>query len=397
MTSTVEVPPALRGVADRVTPLDLAKITMPGTDRACSGAESLANARGYARRVGVTRLADVTMLDRIGIPTFQAIRPQASTLTVSQGKGLTRTLASVSALMESIELWHAENFPVAGVFLDTVRGIGDSLGYDVDRDLPLEYNSLFHDDLPIEWVTATRLTDGAHVPVPYRLVVLDFREPHGWRARLFQETSNGLASGNTFVEATLHALYEVIERDAVSRAHRAGTAGRAFDPRLLGSAPVDSLLDRFAAAEVSVDVRWLPSPTGLPCVAARIVSPDYQILSGGYGCHLATEIATTRALTEAAQSRLTLISGGRDDLHRGQYRPVYRMLDPVKDAPPGPESIRGQVATAHRTLLDDLAEVQRRATAAFSAPLLVDMSQPEVGACVAKVLVPGAQLSEGVA
>lgn len=403
MTSTVtprREPPAgpLDGIAGRITGEDRAKIVMPGTDRAIAAEASLANALRCARLVGVTRLADVTRLDTIGIPTFQAIRPSAKTLTVSQGKGLTDTLASVSALMEATELWHAENV-IGEIFVDTIAGLRPMLTYDPYADLPLEVGCLLHDDLPLEWMIAAGLPDGHPVPVPYRLVNLDFRAPTGWRPRLFQESSNGLASGNTFVEAALHALYEVIERDAIARSHRAGSIGTGFDPRTLTPGPVHDLLDRFAAANVSVDARWMPSPTGLPVVSVRIVSPDYQIVAGGYGCHLSTEIATTRALTEAAQSRLTLISGGRDDLSLRAFRPVYRMMEtPAAGSETAGPSGKLVSSLANRSLLDDLTELNRRCTLAFtSPPLLLDLAHPEIGVDVVRVIVPGCMLDEGVA
>jgi ribosomal protein S12 methylthiotransferase accessory factor len=259
-------------------------------------------------------------------------------------------------------------------------------------------NSLLHDALPVRWTMARRLADGRAVPVPYRMVNLDLTDPTGWRPRDFWETSNGLASGNTLVEATLHGLYEVIERDAVCRAYRLGVSGTRFDPRTLGSRPVDEVLDRFDAADVTVDVRILPSPVGLPCVTARIASEDYQAVAGGYGCHLAIEIATTRALTEAAQSRLTCISGARDDLTRAMYRPVHRMmpapLTPGRALPPLPPQISG--AKSHENLLDDLADLNQRCTSVFSAPLLVDLTRPEIGIPVVRVIVPGCELNEGV-
>ena len=68
-------------------------------------------AHGNSRIVGplgISRLADVTGLDRIGIPVVMACRPNARSLAVSQGKGLDRDAARASALMEAIELYHAE-------------------------------------------------------------------------------------------------------------------------------------------------------------------------------------------------------------------------------------------------------------------------------------------------
>ena len=63
-------------------------------------------------RFGITRLAEVTGLDRIGIPVWMAIRPNSRTLAVSQGKGLTDAAAQASALMEAAEIASAERFPV---------------------------------------------------------------------------------------------------------------------------------------------------------------------------------------------------------------------------------------------------------------------------------------------
>jgi ribosomal protein S12 methylthiotransferase accessory factor len=175
--------------------------------------------------------------------------------------------------------------------------------------------------------------------------------------------------------------------------------GDRFDPRTLGSAAVNELLDRFEAAEVTLDARMLPSPVGLPCVSARIVSDDYQAIAGGYGCHLSVEIATTRALTEAAQSRLSIISGSRDDLARRIYWPVLGMLPAPTDLDRAlkPLSPRILGARAHHTLLSDLADLEQRCSAVFSTPLLVDLTRPDIGIPVVQVFVPGCELNEGVA
>lgn len=59
--------------------------------------------------MGITRVADVTGLDRIGIPVVMVCRPNARSLAVSQGKGIDIEAATVSGLMESVELYHAEH------------------------------------------------------------------------------------------------------------------------------------------------------------------------------------------------------------------------------------------------------------------------------------------------
>jgi ribosomal protein S12 methylthiotransferase accessory factor len=56
----------------------------------------------------ITRVANVTGLDDIGVPVVMACRPMARTLSVFQGKGLTLEAARVSGAMEAIETFHAE-------------------------------------------------------------------------------------------------------------------------------------------------------------------------------------------------------------------------------------------------------------------------------------------------
>ena len=70
--------------------------------------ETLAHASTLARALGITRIANVTGLDCIGVPVAMAYRPNARSLAVSPGKGLDLVAAKTSAIMEAIEGWHAE-------------------------------------------------------------------------------------------------------------------------------------------------------------------------------------------------------------------------------------------------------------------------------------------------
>src|SRR3954463_14012388 len=91
-------------------PLDdpAAKVFRAGTHRVTSPDETLARVPPLLPEMGITRIANVTGLDRIGIPVVMVCRPNARTLSVSQGKGLTLAAAKVSGVMESIELHHSE-------------------------------------------------------------------------------------------------------------------------------------------------------------------------------------------------------------------------------------------------------------------------------------------------
>jgi ribosomal protein S12 methylthiotransferase accessory factor len=82
---------------------------LAGTHRTRSPAETLAAYLPLAPQMGITRVANLTGLDQIGLPVYTAIRPNARSLATSEGKGLDDASAKASALMESIESWHAEH------------------------------------------------------------------------------------------------------------------------------------------------------------------------------------------------------------------------------------------------------------------------------------------------
>lgn len=364
---------------------DQSKVRLPGTDRARDPEATLEMVNRVVRMVGITRIADITWLDTIGIPTFQAIRPTSRTVAVSQGKGITYKLAKISAIMESLELWHAEQ-PLKSIMTAPACNVYDQLSYDI-RDLTYSVPTVFHDDLPMDWVVARSLIDGSNTLLPKDAVGFSFERKADWTPPIFLRSSNGLASGNTFLEATLHGLYEVIERDAIASTIIDGYASIRVNPRTLESPVVDNLCEMISLAQVSLEVRSLGSSTGVPCFLARITSDDYPILFRGYGCNLSSQIAITRAITEAAQARLAYISGSRDDL----YSDTYTQFSSVRLLPNNGETI--QNLSAHETLIDDLIDVVKRATIAFScSPLVVDLTRYDIGVPVVRVVAPGSRI-----
>ena len=363
------------------------KACLSGTHRALRPAETLRRIRPLFPVVGITRLADVTWLDEIGIPVYQAVRPNSRTVSVSQGKGLTRDLAKVSAAMESIESWHAERIGPG----ETVAAVADmepACGYRV-RELPLEPRHHLWPGLELEWTRATRLDDGTDTFLPTDLLRLDGRVRDTWMPPLFAQTSNGLASGNTFAEAALHGLYEVIERDCLTRA-------RTDAPLPLDLTTVDGPargpLDRLDAAEVDVRVDALPSPTGLACFLATIWSEEFPVLFAGAGAHLDRDVALCRALTEAAQSRAAQIAGARDDLTTGAYRRAVsgRTARPAPPAKAGRLSYDEIASVRHETLAEDLrTTVTRVVSLTGRSPLVADHTDSRLGIPVVRVVCPG--------
>ncbi len=342
-------------------------------------------------RFGITRVADVTGLDIIGIPVAVAYRPLSKTLTVSQGKGQSAVLAKVSGVMESIELWHAETAYPALAY-ERTAGADLALPYDV-RDLPAISGSLVTAATPLAWVRAVGLVEGGASFLPFDLVCFVSPAAQRWRPAGFKLTSNGLASGNSRDEAALHALYEVIERDGISLLP--GAREQIYiDPTSVDDPACAKMIEQIRRVGVQLRLIHVPNRFGVPCFAAWVWSDDFPVLTLGAGAHLAPAVALSRALTEAAQSRLTAIAGSRDD-----QVPIYGGVRRADHGPPAlpATSINWSlfadgVAGGSLELAEDLRWVARRVTDVLGRePLLVDLSTDSEIAVV-KVIAPRASL-----
>ncbi|HET9427449.1 MAG TPA: YcaO-like family protein [Allosphingosinicella sp.] len=279
-------------------------------------------ARAAAEAAGVTRLADVTRLDRIGLPVWQAVRPMSRALSVHQGKGATDADAQLGALLEAVESHSAETFSSDGMdcSFDSLpeRNRPPSLGdFAVSRDRPPD------DRETVRWVECENLLGGEPIYLPFDLISLDFTRNV---PSLFDRASNGVATAATRDEAIAAALQELIERDSVIEWQAAGLLAAMESTVDLDSVPfawLRLLRERIAATGAFVRCYYVPSITGSPVFACEIndLAKDgraYRAIQGR-GCHPLPEIALFKALAEAIQGRATYIAGARDDLMPSDY------------------------------------------------------------------------------
>jgi YcaO-like protein with predicted kinase domain len=372
--------------------LDAASVLRDGTHRAATlDATWRRFARGM-RTAQITRIADITGLDSLGVPVFAAIRPMGKSLSTQQGKGITADAARISALMESLETWTAENLT-----LPVVRASAKALGpraVDV-RALPRPRGRLDR-SARWRWVEGWDLVADRAVLVPEQAVTLDttFTVPP-----VFDISSNGLASGNVLVEAIVHGLCEVIERDAEAAWRRAGG-----DRRLVLDTIADpvcrDLIERITATGARIFVWDLGGV--IPVIGCAIMEdprePAWRALGfyQGFGAHLVPEVAIARAITEAAQTRLTYIAGGRDDFFGFDYE---RATDPEilgdlwdRLAAPCDEPAIFDDLPRHATrgLGEDLeALVELVLATGASQVIAVDLTHGVLKVPVVKVIVPG--------
>lgn len=399
-----------------------------GVHREVSAENTMARIAPYLRHAGITRVANITWLDRIGIPVYNAISPRSRDLiSVYNGKGLREIDAKVSAVMEGVERfasWLPRRPDVIASFTELLdRGETVMRPSDYTMRLAPQYD----DTAPISWTTGVDLLNGDSVLVPQHAAGYIDRYHE---APCYQVVStNGLASGNSVEEALLHALCEVIERDAMTLAElvttyltevlASGTFVKSppadvveslksrhphFDMAELPPG-VETIVARFREAGVEVRMADITSDTGIPSVWCATVDTfgiaEGQQGHGGFGTHPDLEVAMTRALTECAQSRAVDIQAMREDIsqpdeevpkhlhhvHRPKtlnktswwWQPTDRLVT-TSDVTSYPSD---DVVTDLRLVLDRLRAV------GVPRVIAIDLSPPTVPATVVRVIVPG--------
>jgi ribosomal protein S12 methylthiotransferase accessory factor len=359
-----------------------------GTHRIRSPEETWAAIAHLLPEAGITRVADVTALDRIGIPVYQAIRPASRNLSVSQGKGPTRMGARVSGAMEAMELWHAESLAhLPGVSL-SLREM--AFGNPIDhRAFKWRSDGVAPPSVPIQWLRAPSLVSDRVGWLPRDMMELDFTVSANVRPAPFHLTSNGLASGNCVEEALLHSLCELVERHALWLWQRGTTPAVPLHLESLAVPELVELIERIADASMKVAVYELTWCQGLPTILVDMVGPDLPHVWRGAGCHTSPIVAVSRALTEAAQSRLTYISGARDDLTQfadlgGSAAGPYVAFEP----PTGERSLEELESLASEDVTTDLGRVLDTLLSHGLEPFWIDLTRPELGVPVVRCFVP---------
>ncbi|MDD1724505.1 MAG: YcaO-related McrA-glycine thioamidation protein [Methanospirillum sp.] len=368
------------------------KVYQAETHRTRSPEETYEIIKDLTGPAGITRVADITGLDRIGIPVFSCIRPVAAegAISVYNGKGATSIAARVSAIMEGLERYSAElhDRKVITLTYEQIRAQKDAIRPEF---LILPENT--EDGWPLPWFPAYDLIREREVWVPAHAV---FHPVPRIMGRLFRTSTNGIASGNTYEEAIYHALCELIERDAWSLVEAANNAGPVIADI---THPLScSLLRKFRDAGIEVLIRDITSDLGIPTVAA--ISDDIQLrdptlLCIGMGSHLCPEIALLRALTEVAQSRATQIHGAREDtrethfLTKIGYERTKRLN---KKWFQDDQSVVLSDLPSYRSddFLDDITMILNTLKdAGMDQVLVADLTRPEIGIPVVRVIVPG--------
>jgi ribosomal protein S12 methylthiotransferase accessory factor len=279
--------------------------------RIVSPQTTLRYAKGWAKLAGIHAVSDITAMDRLGVPVFVSERPQSATGAYAFGKGTLPAESEVGAYMEAIESYFSE----PGVAqIETRWGRPSDLsGVGGGRDPILEFAPKFDrrvdPDQPLLLACAQDVESGAEGWIPAELA---FNPAPKVGTPLYGSSNNGLASGNRVLEASIHALYELIERDIWSIEFVRNRSARVTGDGLPDE--IHNIVETAARNGLRLVIRYVPNDYGIPFFAAFLFDPnnlERRFFNGGWGCHHDRRIALTRAVTEVAQSRLAFLHGGR--------------------------------------------------------------------------------------
>jgi ribosomal protein S12 methylthiotransferase accessory factor len=374
-----------------------------GTQRVIAPAETLERVRPHFARMGLTRLANITGLDRIGIPTVLSVRPNGRSLSADAGKGFTVEAAMASAAMECVERYHGETARPPEIRASYDEVAREQAVVPIERLMRVKAGHLTP-RLPLSWTLGTNLFDDAPVAAPALMVRLD-KGAHGERPRPpFASDSNGLSAGNNLLEAVNGGLLECIERDAVT-CHRLAWGAGHPPPRVrletVEHPATRELLERCARADVAVVLLDCTVDTGVPVYMAYLYDKVMRHvgLYNGYGAHLDPGIAMVRAITEAVQGRLVYIAGARDDFFR-HVDLRWRLSDDAAalreiEALPPTLDARARASLATSSFEGDVrVALDRLRAVGVDQALVFDLTLPGFDVSAVRVLILGLEAPE---
>jgi len=381
--------------------------------------------------IGITRLADITNMDILGIPNFSAVLPGTEDyIWVYSGKGPTRMDAKASALMESIERYSSlpsgnRKKMIQGSYKEVSKVSKILHPSNVVEPMILEYD----DEMIMDFLSGYDLVNNERILIPAPLALFRYSpKPPAINPFAYHHT-NGLASGNVLEEAICHSLCEVIERDATSLAELNASAlpynflrtmtkylsdnGLEIDPvdgtefvdddskypdvdiSNIDFKPISNLVKKFNDAKIPLIIKDITSPIGVPTFNASSIewiTEDYGYLAEGHGTHPDARIALLRAITEVSQTRAANIQGARDDLRKISYGNSNSDEKKTWQFMKSKNTIQFSEIKSfiHDDILDDINFILSRLVSnGLKQVIVVDLTNPQIMIPVVRTIVPG--------
>ncbi len=279
-------------------------------DKAISPEETLKNFYAKVDSLELKILNEVRRIDngRLDIPVFFSVCGEdahALTGTKKQmGKGASPIQAEASACMELAERFSFFSYKSnPGNFLTGDYKTMIKAGYPVldldfllvsvhDTHSSVQLLEQLLDDIPMQWAWGTNATTGKDILIPF-----------SWFFAINE--FNGPSAGNTYEEAALQGICEIVERHVCSVVNNKKFRTPRIDPDSVRDAVAKELIDKFRRNNIELYLNDFSLDTGISTVAAlaidRSTFPDKSEIVYTAGTTPDPEKALIRAITEVAQ------------------------------------------------------------------------------------------------
>ena len=376
-----------------------------GTHRIIPPNETIKNNEEKCKIAGITRITEITHLDRIGLPVFSAIRPisQDGAISIYGGKGISSEHAKASAMMEGFERYSAEK-QCENLVTGTVSEIS-SKGNTIDVEslnLPKDFKKENIELFNLEWNICHDLISGDDYYVPSNAIYHPYVLEDNSCQSLFKSNTNGLASGNSLEEAILHGMFEVIERDAWSIFELTHKNYKQIDLDSIESETVNDAISKFSENDIKIKLMDFTADVNIPTIAASAddtLLKDAGLLTLGIGTHLDPEVAVLRALTEVAQSRATQIHGAREDTVRADFARTagYERMKRINKYYFQEEDEKIRLSDIENRSTDSITKdidivLDELKSNEIEHVLYYDLTRPELNVNVVRVIIPTMEL-----
>jgi ribosomal protein S12 methylthiotransferase accessory factor len=371
-------------------------------DKVCTPEETVARFQERLRQTGLDILKEVRRIDngRLDIPVYFSVCGREAFEVIGNkkqmGKGSTPEQSRASACMELAERYsffsfkkNPANFRTAtyaemkesGLPLLPVERLLQSVH---DERMDAAFLERLIADIPIQWTWATNLSRQEEVLVPF-----------SWFYAINE--FNGPSAGNTYEEAILQGICEIVERHvcALVNHHRLKTP--AIDLATVDDPVARELIAKFTRHGIEVYLNDFSLDTGIPTIGALAVDrstfPETSEIVFTAGTTPDPGKAVIRALTEVAQLAGDFNSKA-NYVASGLPKPLS-MAEVDHITHPGKSVALNELPD----LLDDNIRVEiERCLAALAKldmeVLLLDTMHPELQIPAIYTIVPGAHFRE---
>lgn len=368
--------------------------TTSGVPRTRTAEETCKTAGTLAGETGIVDFLEITGKDRLGIPVWTTIRPREKLGKVTAGAGLTASDARCAAMMGTIERYSA-TYTGGSMDIASYEEVGLTRAVDPE-ELILPRKPEIGEKL--HWVPGQDILYEERVYIPANAIYHPY-DPLGMANQLFRSDPNGLGAGSVPEEAIIHGIYEVIERDALSRAEKNLSLGRRLLPQ--SGTQAEALMEIFAAEGIDITMWLLDDTYGIPTVAAvadDTISRDPFMIMMAASTHPNPSVAAECTLLKLARNRASQIFTTEIGIHAGRSAMVekagyerYKRINRLWFADATEISCEDIPATHHEATDEELTAAIEAVAPYTDRICIADLTRTPLP--VWRVVIPGFEVS----